>query len=167
MAISGVSAYSGYSGYTNYTNANTGISSVDGEKKHPVNPDEVKKNGKRSSPAECETCKNRKYKDGSDENVSFKAATHVSPQASGAAVRSHEAEHVSNAYTKAAKDNGQVLSVGVTIQTAVCPECGSVYTAGGETRTVIKYSDESNPYQQNQKSLDALKYVGANVDYAA
>lgn len=130
-------------------------------------PDHQKKPGRKSSPAECETCKNRKYQDGSDENVSFKTAQHVSPSASGAAVRSHEAEHVKNAYSKAAKENGQVISAGVSIQTAVCPECGSVYTAGGETRTVVKYSDESNPYQQNQKSLDAVKYVGANVDYAA
>lgn len=170
MAINGVSAYSGYSGYsgyTNYTNTNRGVSGKDGEKTAPANPDEVKKNGRRSSPAECETCKNRKYKDGSDENVSFKSPKHVSPSASGAAVRAHEAEHVANAYSKAAEDNGQVISAGVTIKTAVCPECGSVYTAGGETRTVIKYSDESNPYQQNQKSLDALKYTGANVDYAA
>ena len=28
-----------------------------------------KQAGRKSSPAECETCKNRKYQDGSDENV--------------------------------------------------------------------------------------------------
>ena len=38
--------------------------------------------GRKSSPAECETCKNRKYKDGSDEMVSFKSAAHISPSAS-------------------------------------------------------------------------------------
>lgn len=164
MTINGVSAYSGY---TSYGNANLGSYRIGNENAHPVNPDDAIKTGRRSSPAECETCKNRKYQDGSNENVSFKAAKHVSPSASGAAVRAHESEHVSNAYTKAAKDNGQVLSAGVTIQSAVCPECGTVYTAGGETRTVIKYSDESNPYQQNQKSLDAAKYIGSNIDYAA
>ncbi len=62
--------------------------------------DEEKKNGK-SSPEECETCKNRKYQDGSNEMVSFKAAAHISPEAAGAAVRAHEGEHVSNAYNKA------------------------------------------------------------------
>ena len=56
---------------------------------------------------ECETCKNRKYQDGSNEsNVSFKSATHVSPEAAGSAVRAHEQQHVSNAYKKAAADNG-------------------------------------------------------------
>lgn len=43
------------------------------------------KDGKKK---ECQTCKNRKYIDGSDEaNVSFKNAAHVSPEAAGAAVR--------------------------------------------------------------------------------
>jgi len=120
-----------------------------------------------SGQEECETCKNRKYQDGSDENVSFKSATHVSPEASASRVRAHEAEHVTNAYSKAAKDNGEVLSASVRIFTAVCPECGETYTSGGETRTVIKYSDESNPYQKNQKSIDAAKYIGANVDLVA
>lgn len=125
------------------------------------------KPGYESSQAECDTCKNRKYQDGSNENVSFKSAAHISPTASGAAVRSHEAEHVSNAYTKAAEKGGKVISTGVTIRTATCPECGRTYTAGGETRTVIKYPNESNPYQQNQKSLDAAIYPGANIDCVA
>ena len=37
----------------------------------------VKLPGRNSSPAECETCKNRKYQDGSDEMVSFKSAAHI------------------------------------------------------------------------------------------
>ena len=89
MAISGVSAYLGYS---YYGNTNSGNHSITSEKSNQAVSDQVKKTGKRSSPAECETCKNRKYQDGSDENVSFKTAQHVSPSASGAAVRSHEAE---------------------------------------------------------------------------
>lgn len=158
MTIGGIS-----NSYTNYSNyGSRGMENFDA-----IDPDKEKKAGRRSSPAECETCKNRKYKDGSNENVSFKSPTHVSPSASGAAVRAHEAEHVANAYSNAAEKNGRVISAGVSIRTAVCPECGSVYTAGGETRTVIKYSDESNPYQKNQKSLDAAKCIGANIDYAA
>lgn len=137
------------------SNFNTGFSSM------------AAKPGYESSPAECETCKNRKYQDGSDENVSFKTASHIPASASGARVRAHEAEHVSNAYKKAAQNNGKVISTGVSIRTAVCPECGRVYTAGGETRTLIKYTDEKNPYQKNQKSIDAAKYSGANIDYAA
>ncbi len=139
----------------NIPNFNTGYHSM------------TEKPGYKSSPAECDTCKSRKYQDGSDENVSFKAASHISPSASGARVRAHEAEHVSNAYSKAAEKDGQVVSVGVSIRTAVCPECGRTYTAGGETRTTLKYPNESNPYQKNQKALDAAKYIGANIDYAA
>ena len=77
------------------------------------------KPGYESSPADCETCKNRKYQDGSNENVSFKSAAHISPSESGARVRAHEAEHVSNAYAKAAEKGGKVVSAGVTIRTSV------------------------------------------------
>ena len=143
------------------------VSGIDGEKKS-ANPDEVKKPGRRSSPEECETCKNRKYQDGSDEgNVSFKAAAHISPESAGARVRAHENEHVSNAYKKAAKNNGKVVNASVTIQTAICPECGRTYVSGGLTKTQIKYSNEDNPYTKNQKELDAMNLRGANVDYAA
>lgn len=41
--------------------------------------DDVKP-GYKSTPAECQTCKERKYIDGSDENVSFKAAAHIYPR---------------------------------------------------------------------------------------
>lgn len=123
--------------------------------------------GYTSSPQECQTCKERKYQDGSNENVSFKAASHISPNAAGSAVRAHEGEHVSNAYAKAAQNNGKVISASVSIHTSVCPECGRTYVSGGTTNTMIKYSDESNPYQQNQKALDALRFTGSNIDYAA
>ena len=123
--------------------------------------------GHRSSPAECETCKNRKYQDGSNEMVSFKSASHISPQASSSRVRAHEQEHVTNAYNKAAQNNGKVLSATVSLRTAVCPECGTVYTAGGTTTTKISYSDESNPYQQNKKSADAAMLIGRNLDLSA
>ena len=121
--------------------------------------------GKKSSPAECQTCKERKYQDGSDENVSFKAATHISPQQAGIAVRAHEQEHVANAYKKAAKaEDGQVLQASVSIKTAICPECGRSYIAGGETTTRIKYANESNPYQKQLKQQDAARFKGMNLD---
>ena len=75
--------------------------------------------GRRSSPAECQTCKERKYQDGSDENVSFKSAQHIAPEAAAARVRGHEQEHVANAYSKAAKDGGKVINASVSIHTAV------------------------------------------------
>ena len=122
---------------------------------------------RQSSTEECQTCKNRKYQDGSDEgDVSFKAPGHISPQASAGTVRAHELQHVSNAYEKAAKGDGEVRSVSVTLKTGVCPECGPSYVSGGETRTSIAYSKE-NPYQQNKKALEAMNLIGANVDYVA
>ena len=116
---------------------------------------------------ECQTCKERKYKDGSDEMVSFKSPRHVSPENAASAVRAHEQEHVSNAYKKAAQKNGKVVNASVSIQTSVCPECGRNYVSGGVTNTMIKYSNEDNPYTKNQKQLDAAKFKGANIDYAA
>lgn len=151
-----------YAGYTGYSNENVQAN------KPVVNPGEstVVTPGRKSSPAECETCKNRKYQDGSDEMVSFKSAAHISPEASASRVRAHEQEHVSNAYKKAAQGNGKVLAANVTLKTAICPECGRSYTAGGTTTTKISYSDESNPYQQNQKSADAAAFIGKNLDLA-
>ncbi|MDE7265918.1 MAG: hypothetical protein K2N89_00420 [Lachnospiraceae bacterium] len=174
MTIGNVSGYQPY--YGMYTSPiRTGrlqqdVNSISGveEEKKSANPDEVKKPGRKSSPAECETCKNRKYQDGSDEgNVSFKSPSHISPESAAAKVRAHENEHVSNAYKKAAQKNGKVMNASVSIQTAICPECGRTYVAGGLTKTAIKYKNEDNPYTKNQKELDALSLRGANVDYAA
>ena len=125
-----------------------------------------KKLGIETPSEECQTCKNRKYKDGSDEMVSFKSPQHVSPESAASAVRAHEQEHVSNAYKKAAADNGKVISASVSIHTAVCPECGRTYVSGGTTHTQIKYYNEDNPYQQDLKSADRTKYTGMNLDYA-
>ena len=46
----------------------------------------------------------------------------------------------------------------------ICPECGRSYIAGGETTTQIKYYNESNPYQQNKKAEDSIKYQGLHVN---
>lgn len=116
---------------------------------------------------ECQTCKNRKYQDGSDEMVSFKSPAHVSPQAAGSAVRAHEQEHVANAYDEANRENGEVIQASVQIHTAICPECGRSYVAGGETNTQIKYTNEKNPYQKDLAAKDATKYSGMNVSASA
>ncbi len=142
------------------------VGAPEGEGKVVLNPgqDVEKKPGMRSSPAECETCKNRKYQDGSNEMVSFKSAQHISPQAAPSRVRGHEQEHVSNAYKKAAEGDGKVLQASVKITTAVCPECGRTYVSGGLTTTKIMYKNEDNPYQKNRKGADAAALVGANFD---
>ena len=137
----------------------------------PIGPEDSKAKGPygiKDPNEECETCKNRKYQDGSDEhNVSFKAATHISPNAAGAAVRAHENQHVSNAYKKAAQDNGKVLNASVSIHTSICPECGRSYVSGGTTRTQIRYYNEENPYQKDLKATDGVKYRGMNVNLTA
>ena len=130
--------------------------------------DENAKAGYKSSPENCETCRERKYQDGSDENVSFKSASHISPNAAGAAVRAHEGEHVSNAYKKAAQEGGKVIHAGVSIHTAVCPECGRTYVSGGVTNTTLSIpkDEKSNPYKENAKSLLNDIGVGARANYA-
>ena len=146
----------------------TSIQPDDNPHKIIKNPNEsnVKSAGRKSSPAECETCASRKYQDGSDENVSFKTAQHISPEAAASRVRAHEQEHVNNAYTKATKNNGRVLSANVAIHTAICPECGRSYVSGGTTTTQIKYYNEENPYQKNLKATDSAKYKGRLIDIA-
>ena len=182
MVISGYGMMSGYSMYGNTgtagsaiqgnaqagsTNAQDRAQSAGKTERNNANPDDQVKTGRKSSPSECETCKSRKYQDGSNESdVSFKAPGHISPQASAGTVRAHEQQHVSNAYQTAAEGNGKVISATVSLRTEVCPECGTAYVAGGETRTTIAYSKE-NPYQKNQKSLEAAGLIGSNVDYVA
>jgi len=94
---------------------------------------------------ECETCKNRKYVDVSnDSSVSFQTPTRVSPEAAMSAVAAHEGEHVRNEQAKADKDGRKVLSQSVSIHTSICPECGRVYVSGGETRTVTAPDDRQD-----------------------
>ena len=112
---------------------------------------------------ECETCKKRKYQDGSNEMVSFKSAAHISPQAAGVVVRAHENEHVANAYDKAAENDGEVVNASVAIHTAICPECGRVYVSGGTTTTSIRYN--SDRYAKNTRALDAAIVPGKEMDF--
>ena len=59
-----------------------------------------------------------------------------------------------------------VISANVSLKSAVCPECGRSYIAGGTTSTQKKYYNESNPYQQDKKTSDGISLSGANVDIA-
>ncbi|MCM1523156.1 MAG: hypothetical protein NC120_01750 [Ruminococcus sp.] len=94
---------------------------------------------------ECQTCKNRKYQDGSDDmGVSFQNATKVNPKAAAAAVRGHEQEHVTRNRAKAKREGKEIVSQSVTIHTGICPECGKIYVSGGTTRTATKNSSDGN-----------------------
>ncbi len=88
---------------------------------------------------ECETCKNRKYQDGSDDpGVSFKTASKVGPEGAEAAVRGHENEHVTRNQAKAEREGKEIVYQSVRIKRAICPECGRSYCSGGETTTVTR-----------------------------
>lgn len=154
---------SGFNGYNQFNSYNAGgvTNSANSSQASPAQLKAMKRSGL----VECETCASRKYKDGSNEsNVSFKSAAHVSPGASLSAVRAHEQQHVSNAFSKATKGDGKVVNASVTLKTAVCPECGRSYTAGGVTNTAIKYNKDDK-YSQNQKSADFNTFAGKNIDY--
>ena len=99
---------------------------------------------------ECQTCKERKYQDGSDDpGVSFKAPTNIAPEQVASAVRGHENEHVVREQVKARQENRKVVSQSVTYHTAICPECGKAYVSGGTTRTVTKADNSQQAGQQS------------------
>ena len=101
---------------------------------------------------ECQTCKERKYQDGSDDpGVSFKTPTHVGPDQAASAVRGHENEHVVREQAKARQEDRKVVSQSVTYHTDICPECGKVYVSGGTTRTVTKANTDQQTQQQDQQ----------------
>lgn len=147
--INGINPNGAISQYTGYTSPNTSP-----------------KNQSDASSGDCQTCESRKYQDVSNEMVSYKSATHISPEASASAVMAHEQEHVKNAYNDASKKNGKVLQANVSLNRAICPECGRSYISGGTTSTQIKYYNEQNPYQQDLKQADSIKYSGMNINLA-
>lgn len=123
-------------------------------------------NKRRFDSFECQTCKNRKYQDGSDDSgVSFQTPTKIDPKSAAAQVRGHEQEHVVRNQAKAERDGDEIVSQSVTLHTGICEECGRVYISGGTTRTTIKRSSE-----QAEKFAvgmdDASKQKGAQLDMA-
>ncbi len=108
--------------------------------------------------AECQTCKKRKYQDGSDDpGVSFKTATNVDPKLAASAVRGHEQEHVVREQAKAKREDRKVVSQSVTIHTAICPECGDVYVSGGTTRTSTKANPVEEPRQEENEQKSGFQ----------
>lgn len=132
----------------------------------PVNADNTVFSSGKVAPVECQTCKNRRYQDDSDEMVSFKTPGKISPEESYAKVMSHEQEHVANAIAEGNQENKELISATVSLKTAICPECGRAYIAGGTTRTMMK-TYGSDPYSQNQKAFEREAATGDNIDYVA
>jgi len=97
----------------------------------------------------CQTCKNRKYVDGSsDPSVSFQTPQKIDPSQAASRVMGHEREHVSNEQEKAQKEDRKVVSQTVTLSTSICDECGRIYVSGGVTRTITK--NDNKPDLQNE-----------------
>jgi hypothetical protein len=98
-------------------------------------------------PEECQTCKNRKYVDSSnDPSVSFQAPAHIGPGQAASGVMAHEQEHVTHEQARAEKEGRKVVSQTVSLSVSACPECGRMYVSGGVTRTITvkeKSTDES------------------------
>ena len=115
-------------------------------------PQEVMEEG------QCQTCKERKYQDGSDDpGVSFKTPTSVAPEQAAGAVRGHENEHVVREQAKARREDRKVVSQSVTYHTDICPECGTAYVSGGTTRTVTKADTDGQAEQQSGQQQDPRK----------
>lgn len=125
--------------------------------------------GKKVEKGECQTCKNRKYVDGSNEgDVSFKTPGHIDPGSSASKVMAHEQEHVANAVAEGNKPGKELVSATVTLKTSVCPECGRVYVSGGTTHTMIRSTSEpSNPYDKLQRDMNRNLLSGMNFDMSA
>lgn len=114
---------------------------------------------------ECETCAKRTYVDGSNESdVSFKTAGHIAPEAAASTVRAHEYEHVRNAFQEDSKEGKELVSFSVSLKTAICPECGKTYVAGGKTRTLMR---TENPYAKQQESYNDFATGKKGFDSAA
>lgn len=109
---------------------------LDAEVEKVKSPQEVMEEG------ECQTCKERKYQDGSnDPGVSFKTPTNIAPEQAAVTVRGHEQEHVVREQAEAQRENREVVSQSVTYHTAICPECGKTYVSGGTTRTTTRSAE--------------------------
>lgn len=92
----------------------------------------------------CQTCKNRKYQDGSDDpGVSFQTPQSIDPGSSASVVAGHEMEHVAREQFKAESEGGKVVMQTVQLHGDICPECGTFYIAGGTTRTVTQSGGEN------------------------
>lgn len=114
---------------------------------------------------ECQTCKSRKYVDGSnDPGVSFKTPGHIDPRNSAAKVMAHEMEHVNNAHAEASQKNREIIHQSVKLDTSICPECGSSYVSGGTTTTVSKATPDKSDYFKSNYEKNMATHFGKEID---
>ncbi len=107
---------------------------------------------------ECKTCAERRYQDDSDDSgVSFQSPTRLTPQQASSAVISHEKEHYGREEDKAKTENKEVLSNSIRVYSAICPDCGKAYIAGGETRTVTRTRPKETPSPVKEPQVDGLR----------
>lgn len=113
---------------------------------------------KKADNGACETCKSRKYQDGSnDAGVSFKTPGHIAPENAAAKVLSHEQEHINIAMNEAKAEDKELISHSIRIYSATCSECGKSYVAGGEAKTTMRTTVKPGK----------TPALGENVDVAA
>ena len=109
---------------------------------------------------QCQTCKERKYQDGSnDPGVSYQTPTNIDPTQAASAVRGHEQEHVVREQARAKREGREVVSQSVTLHTDICPECGKVYISGGTTRTTTREAQVAQLYQQQEEQPSLFQAV--------
>lgn len=112
---------------------------------------------------ECQTCKNRKYQDGSDDpGVSFKTAGKIDPANAEAVVRGHEYEHVNRNQAKADREDKEIVYQSVIIKHGICPECGDSYVTGGQTTTVTRKASDDR-YFVGMKDSESGKLLNVLV----
>jgi uncharacterized Zn finger protein (UPF0148 family) len=145
----------------------TMLGKIDESKLSKAEEKQLKKTGQ----LECETCKKRKYKDGSDDpGVSYKSASHISTAQSASKVMSHEMEHYRRETSQAEQNDEKITSISVSTSMAICPECGKRYTSGGETRVTkrkdVQKESENNYFKNKTFDENIGKYFGKNVDVA-
>lgn len=105
----------------------------------------------------CMSCESRRYIDDSDSStVTFQSPSKIDPQTSIYQVASHEREHISEEQAKADAKGAKVLSHQIQIQYDVCPECGSLFAAGGCARTTTATPAQAQEsYQAMQGATEA------------
>ena len=121
--------------------------------------DKLKTKEEEKDSGECQTCKNHRYQDGSDDpGVSFKTAGKINPANAEAVVRSHEYEHVNRNQAKAAEDGKEIVYQSVIIKHGICPECGDSYVTGGQTTTVTRFAPDER-YSVGMKDNESGKLL--------